>query len=54
MILVILVQSNTRYRFVYRTLAILVLSCIGLIWASAGPLLPLIMNAYGINRGAAG
>ncbi len=46
-------QSNTRYRFVIQSLAILVRSCIGLIWASAGPLLPLIMKEYGISRGAA-
>ena len=47
-------QSNTRYRFVIQSLAILVRSCGGLVWASAGPLLPLIMKEYGINRGTAG
>lgn len=49
-----LVQHNTRYRFVIQSLAIMIRSCGGLIWASAGPLLPLVMKQYGINRGAAG
>jgi MFS transporter, CP family, cyanate transporter len=48
------VEDNNRYRFVIQTLVILVRSCIGIIWASAGPLLPLIMGAYGISRGSAG
>lgn len=47
-------QSKTRYRFVILVLAILVRCCTGLIWASAGPLLPLIMKEYGINLGDVG
>ena len=47
-------EDKNRYRFVIQSLVILVRSCIGLIWASAGPLLPLIMNAYGISRGTVG
>lgn len=43
--------KKNRYRFVIQTLVILVRICIGLIWASAGPLLPLIMQEYGISRG---
>jgi MFS family permease len=48
------VSSKDRYRFVILSLVSLVRNCSGLIWASAGPLLPLIMLAYGINRGAVG
>ncbi len=47
-------EDKNPYRFVIQTLVILIRSCIGIIWASAGPLLPLIMSAYGINRGTAG
>ena len=47
-------EEKNRYRFVIQSVVVLVRSCIGLIWASAGPLLPLIMNAYGISRGTAG
>ncbi len=36
------------------SLVTLVRGCIGLIWASAGPLIPLLMEAFGINRGTAG
>jgi len=36
------------------SLVTLVRGCIGLIWAAAGPLLPLLMEAFGINRGTAG
>jgi len=48
------VEERNRYRFAILASVILVRSCIGLIWASAGPLLPLIMNAFGISRGTAG
>ncbi len=44
-------EEKNRYRFVIATLAILVRVCVGLIWASAGPLLPLMMEEYGIGRG---
>ncbi len=47
-------EHKDHHRFVILASVILVRSCIGLIWASAGPLLPLIMNAYGISRGTAG
>ena len=47
-------EDKNRYRFVIQSTVILVRSCIGLIWASAGPLLPLIMNQYGISRGSVG
>lgn len=50
----IFVEDKNRYRFVVQSLVILVRSCIGLIWASAGPLVPLIMGAYGLSRGSAG
>jgi NNP family nitrate/nitrite transporter-like MFS transporter len=48
------VKDKNPNRFVILSTVILVRSCIGLIWASAGPLLPLIMQAYGISRGSAG
>lgn len=41
-------------RFMIFSLVTLVRGCIGLIWASAGPLLPLLMEAFGISRGTAG
>ena len=47
-------QANNRYRFVIQASVILVRSSIGLIWASAGPLLPLLMQAFGISQGSAG
>ena len=47
-------EDKNRYRFVIQSTVILVRSCIGLIWASAGPLLPLVMQAYGLSRGSAG
>jgi MFS family permease len=53
-IIILLLEEKNRYRFVIQPLVILVRSCIGFIWASAGPLLPLIMKEYGINRGTAG
>jgi cyanate permease len=48
------VENNNRRRFVLTTLVILIRSCVGIIWASAGPLIPLLMPAFGINRGSAG
>ncbi len=47
-------EDKNRYRFVIQSIVILVRSCIGLVWASAGPLLPLMMQAYGLSRGSAG
>jgi len=46
--------ENNRYRFVIQASVILVRTCIGLIWASAGPLLPVMMQAFGIGQGSAG
>jgi MFS family permease len=48
------VVTNNRYRFVIQASVILVRICVGLIWASAGPLLPFIMQEYGFGRGTAG
>jgi MFS family permease len=48
------VATNNRYRFVIQAFVILVRICVGLIWASAGPLLPFIMQEYGVGRGTAG
>ena len=44
-------SGKNRYRFVIITLVILVRTCVGLLWASGGPLLLLIMQQYGISRG---
>ncbi len=44
-------ETNNRYRFVIAVLATLVRICVGLIWASAGPLLLLMMEEYNIGRG---
>jgi MFS family permease len=48
------VEDKNRYRFVIQSIISLVRICSGMIWASAGPLLPLIMGAYGLNRGGVG
>jgi MFS family permease len=48
------VEHNNRYRFIIISTLILVRCCVGLIWASAGPLLPLIMQAVGLSRGSVG
>lgn len=45
------ISEKNKHRFVIATLIILVRMCVGLIWASAGPLLLLIMQEYGISRG---
>jgi MFS family permease len=47
-------DSPFSYRFVVQISVILVRSCIGLVWASAGPLIPLLMQNFGIDRGQAG
>lgn len=46
-----IIPKEDNYRFVIGGLIILVRSCVGLIWAAAGPLLLLIMGEYGISRG---
>lgn len=45
------ISEKNKRRFVIVTTIILVRTCVGLIWASAGPLLLLIMQEYGISRG---
>lgn len=47
-------ETKSRYRFIIQAVVILVRIGVGLIWASAGPLLPLMMQEYDIGRGAAG
>lgn len=47
-------KNNNRYRFVIFANIILVRCCLGIIWASAGPLIPLIIEEYGISRSSAG
>jgi cyanate permease len=44
-------SEKNKYRFVIAALVILVRTCVGLIWASAGPLLSLLMQQYSISRG---
>ena len=44
-------EKQNRYRFVIAALVILVRICVGVVWASAGPLLLLMMQEYGIGRG---
>jgi MFS family permease len=44
-------EKKDNYRYVIAALVTLVRVCVGLIWASAGPLLPLMMQEYNINRG---
>jgi len=46
-------NTNNRYRFVIFANVILVRSCVGLIWASAGPLLPLIIQEFNLSRSTA-
>lgn len=47
-------KEKNRYRFIIITNIILARGCIGLIWASAGPLIPLIKQEFGISQGSAG
>lgn len=47
-------KDKGRYRLVILTSVCLVRFCSGAIWASAGPLLPLLISAYGISSGTAG
>ncbi len=47
-------EDKKPNRFVIYSTVIFVRACIGLIWASAGPLLPLLMPVFGISRGSAG
>ena len=46
-------NNKSRYRFVIFANVILVRSCVGLIWASAGPLLPLIIQEFELSRSTA-
>jgi len=47
------VNNNNRHRFGVVSNIILTRGCIGLIWASAGPLIPLIKQEFGISQGSA-
>ena len=47
-------HSNSRYRFVIFISIILVRISVGILWASAGPLLPLIIQEYDLSRSVAG
>jgi MFS family permease len=47
-------NSNSRYRFVILGIIVLVRSSLGLNWAVAGPLIPLIIETFGMSRSAAG
>jgi MFS family permease len=49
-----MLNNQNRYRFAIQALVILVRICVGIIWASAGPLLPFLIREYGISRGTAG
>lgn len=46
--------SASRYRFVIAALILPVRLCVGIIWGAAGPLLPLMMQEFGVSRGNAG
>ncbi len=46
-------SNSNRYRFIIFANIILVRSCVGIIWASAGPLLPLIIQEFELSRSAA-
>ncbi|MBI2830286.1 MAG: MFS transporter [Chloroflexi bacterium] len=41
---------NSRYRFVVEFLLAGLLLCVGLLWLAPGPLFPLIMKDYGVDR----
>jgi len=47
-------KDKNRYRFVVQSLLIFDRGCISLIYSLAGPLMPLIMQEFGITQGAAG
>ena len=47
-------NSNSRYRFVILGIIVLIRSCLGMNWASAGPLIPLLIETFGMSRSAAG
>ncbi|MBN2238190.1 MAG: MFS transporter [Dehalococcoidales bacterium] len=47
-------KDRNRYRFVIFANVILVRCCVGIIWASAGPLIPLLIQEFGISRSVAG
>ncbi len=47
-------NNSNRYRFVIFINIFLVRLCVGIIWASAGPLLPLLIDEFGISRSTAG
>ena len=43
-------ESNSRYRFVIEALILCFALSAGLIWIAPGPLFPMIMQNYGIDR----
>ena len=47
-------KNNSRYRFVILGIIVLIRSCLGMNWASAGPLIPLLIETFGMSRSAAG
>lgn len=47
-------KENNRYRFIIIANIILARGCIGLIWASAGPLIPFMKQEFGVSQGSAG
>jgi len=47
-------NTNSRYRFVIIASVILVRISVGIIWASAGPLLPLMIQEFDLSRSTAG
>ncbi len=47
-------KDNSRYRYVILSLVVLIRTCLGLNWALAGPLIPLIIENFGISRSSAG
>ncbi len=47
-------NNGARFRYVIFTNIFLVRLCVGIIWASAGPLLPLMIEEFGISRSTAG
>jgi predicted MFS family arabinose efflux permease len=46
-------ENKNNYRFVILFTVVLVRSCVGLVWSSIGPLLPLIIQEYELSRSSA-
>ena len=43
-------ESRSNYRFVIEIIIIAILVCVGLVWVGPGPLFPMIMQEYGVDR----